>query len=290
MPIKRDTLKLLRIPFSFYLMPVFMFALSQSLAINKLATVISFLVLHLFIYPASNGYNSYMDQDEGSIGGLEHPPKATKELFYASVAFDLIGLLLSIAVSATFFVAVLLYTLVSRAYSFKGIRLKKYPILGFFTVVFFQGAFTYWMVQTGISLIPFTFNQNSLLALMGSSFLIAGVYPLTQVYQHEADVKSGDMTISYRLGIRGTFYFTALMFLIANLCLYLYFVGRNQIEHFFIFQLFLLPVVVYFIGWFIQVYKNENAANFKNTMRMNLIASLCMNLCFISLLWFNHNL
>ena len=289
MLISRDTFKLLRIPFSFYLMPVFMFALSQCFAINKFNAVISFLVLHLFIYPASNGYNSYMDQDEGSIGGLEHPPKATKELFHTSIALDFIGLLLALSINTTFFAAVLIYTLVSRAYSFKGIRLKKYPILGFFTVVFFQGAFTFWMVQTGSSITSFTFNINSMLALMTSSFLIAGVYPLTQVYQHEADAKSGDFTISYRLGIRGTFYFTVFMFLMANLCIYFYFNERNQNIHFIIFQLFLLPVVVYFVAWFIQVFKNTQAANFKNTMRMNLIAAICMNLCFISLTWLNQN-
>ena len=99
MPIFRDTIKLLRIPFSFYLMPVFMFALSQTFAINKYAAFFTYIVLHLFIYPASNGYNSYMDQDEGSIGGLEHPPKATKQLFFASIAFDLIGLLLAFSLS-----------------------------------------------------------------------------------------------------------------------------------------------------------------------------------------------
>jgi 1,4-dihydroxy-2-naphthoate polyprenyltransferase len=271
-------------------MPVFMFALSQCQSINLFAAVLVFLILHLFIYPASNGYNSYMDQDETSIGGLENPPKPTKELFYISMAFDIIGLLLALLVSQTFFIAVLTYTLVSRAYSFKGIRLKKYPILGFLTVIFFQGGFTFWMVQTGVNQFPFEFNTVTLLALFGSSFLIAGVYPLTQVYQHEADVKSGDYTISYRLGIRGTFYFTACMFLLANVCLYFYFKELGNTEHFLVFQLFLLPVVIYFVTWFLKVFKDAKEASFKNTMTMNLIASLCMNFCFFTLTWFNQNL
>ncbi len=267
-----------------------MFALSQCQSVNLFAAALVFLILHLFIYPASNGYNSFMDQDETSIGGLENPPKPTKELFYISIAFDIIGLLLALVLSQTFFIAVLTYTLVSRAYSFKGIRLKKYPILGFLTVILFQGAFTFWMVQVGINHFPFEFNNISFLALLGSSFLIAGVYPLTQVYQHEADVKSGDYTISYRLGIRGTFYFSAFMFLLANLCLYLYFKGLGKTEHFLVFQLFLLPVVIYFVTWFLKVFKDAKEASFKNTMTMNLIAALCMNLCFFTLSWFNQNL
>ena len=288
--ISTDTLKLLRIPFSFYLMPVFMFALSQCQSINFFAALLVFLILHVFIYPASNGYNSYMDQDETSIGGLENPPKPTKELFYASLAFDIIGLCLALLVNKTFFIAILIYTLVSRAYSFKGIRLKKYPILGFFTVILFQGAFTFWMVQTGANLAPFEFNNQNLLALFGSSFLIAGVYPLTQIYQHEADVKSGDFTISYRLGIRGTFYFTAFMFMLANVCLYFYFNELGKTQHFLVFQLFLLPVVIYFATWFFKVLKDAKEASFKNTMNMNLIAALCMNFCFFTLICINQNL
>ncbi len=131
-----NTVKLLRIPFSYFLMPVFFFALSQVHEINWVNAVICFVALHLFIYPASNGYNSYMDQDETSIGGLENPPKPTKKLFYASILFDTIGLLLALIISFQFFVCVAAYILASRAYSYKGIRLKKLPIAGFLTVVF----------------------------------------------------------------------------------------------------------------------------------------------------------
>lgn len=286
--IKSDTIKLLRIPFSYFLMPVFFFALSQVQEINWLNAIICFFVLHLFIYPASNGYNSYMDQDETSIGGLENPPKPTKQLFYTSVLFDVIGLSLSLLIGFRFFFSVLAYILASRAYSYKGIRLKKFPLPGFLTVVFFQGAFTFWMVYESISKTTIEFNSTFMLVLIACSFLIGGVYPLTQVYQHEADKASGDITISYKLGITGTFIFTACMFVISNVLLYLYFSSINKIKHFIVFQLFLLPVVLYFIAWFLKVIKDQNQASFKNTMRMNFIASTCMNLCFITLLILEH--
>jgi hypothetical protein len=70
----KDTILHLRIPFSIYLFPVFWFGISQSLNIHAIDVLIVGIVLHLFIYPASNLYNSYMDKDTGSIGGLEHPP------------------------------------------------------------------------------------------------------------------------------------------------------------------------------------------------------------------------
>jgi 1,4-dihydroxy-2-naphthoate polyprenyltransferase len=53
---------------------------------------------------------------------------------------------------------------------------------------------------------------------------------------------------------------------------------------FIILQIFMLPILVYFFVWFRKVLKNKKEANFKNTMRMNLLASVCTNLGFITLL------
>jgi 1,4-dihydroxy-2-naphthoate octaprenyltransferase len=118
-------------------------------------------------------------------------------------------------------------------------------------------------------------------------FLIGGVYPLTQVYQHKADEASGDITISYKLGIKGTFIFCAVMFGISNALLFYYFDAKQLLQHFILFQLFLFPVLLFFIKWFIKVLKDDTQASFKNTMEMNFIASTCMNLFFIVLLILN---
>ncbi len=281
------TLRLLRIPFSYFLLPVFFFALSQVAEVDWQKAILCFFILHLFIYPASNGYNSFMDQDETSIGGLENPPKPTKQLFYISALFDCIGVSLSLLVNFYFFLSILLYMLASRAYSYKGIRLKKLPILGFLTVVFFQGAFTFWMVTKGISKNSVELDVTMLLVLTACLFLIGGVYPLTQIYQHAADKANGDFTISYKLGIRGTFIFCATMFFISNSFMFFYFVAKHKLEHFVLFQVFLFPVIFYFITWFLKVMKDEKQASYKNTMKMNFIASTCMNLLFIVLLILN---
>ncbi len=291
MPVKflpdKNTIKLMRIPFSYFLMPVFLFALSQVKSIDIKSAIISFIALHLFIYPASNGYNSYMDKDETSIGGLKNPPKPTKNLFYLTALFDITGLALSLMVSIQFFFCVLAYMLASRAYSYKGIRLKKMPVLGFLTVIFFQGGFTFWMIYTAISSNPVEYTSGLVSAMLACSFLIAGVYPLTQVYQHEADLASGDITISYKLGYTGTFVFAGTMFTIASVLLFYYFYSMQQTMHFALFQLFLFPVIVYFIWWFLKVMKDTTYASFQNTMNMNFIASTCMNFCFITILLLN---
>jgi 1,4-dihydroxy-2-naphthoate octaprenyltransferase len=285
----RDTLKLMRIPFSYFLMPVFLFALSQSRSVDYVHAALCFIALHLFIYPASNGYNSYMDQDEGPIGGLKNPPRPTKKLFYLALAFDAAGLLLSLFVSLAFFVSAAAYLLSSRAYSYKGIRLKKMPLAGFLTVVCFQGGFTYWMVLCAISRIPVEASTALLAAMVSCSFIIAGVYPLTQIYQHEADLSNGDVTISSRLGYKGTFLFSALMFACAGILMAFYFYLQKLNLHFLIFQLFLIPVFVYFSRWYLKVARDVTEASFENTMRMNLIASTSMNLYFITLFILNLN-
>src|SRR6185369_14963251 len=95
----RDTLLHLRLPFSFFLLPIFCFSLSQSVSIHIINTIIVFISLHFFIYPGSNIYNSYMDKDTGSIGGLKHPPPVTRKLFHASILCDSIGLFLCVLIS-----------------------------------------------------------------------------------------------------------------------------------------------------------------------------------------------
>src|SRR6187402_1161428 len=84
----------LRIPFSFFLMPVYLFALSISPNFGESRLLWSFIIIHLFLYPASNGFNSYFDKDEKSIGGLKNPPPVTKGLYYLSLLFDATAIVL----------------------------------------------------------------------------------------------------------------------------------------------------------------------------------------------------
>jgi 1,4-dihydroxy-2-naphthoate octaprenyltransferase len=279
----KNTVQLLRIPFSLLLMPLFILALSQT-AINGYTAIVSFIIIHLLVYPASNGYNSYIDKDESSIGGIEKPPLPTIHLFYVTIVLDFLAVILAfLLVNILFSCCILVYILASRAYSSKQIRLKKYPIIGFLIVVIFQGGFTYMMSVIGITNESFAFSSANILLLFACSFQIAGAYPLTQIYQHEADLADGVKTLSYQLGYKGTFIFTAIMFGLCNVFYYLYFEQIGKSNNFYLIQLFFIPIVIYFVWWFFKTINNENEANFKNTMQMNLIAAICMNTCFIIL-------
>jgi predicted naringenin-chalcone synthase/4-hydroxybenzoate polyprenyltransferase len=285
----KNTIKLLRIPFSFFLMPLFLFALSQAENIVAGKALLAFLIIHFLVYPASNGYNSYVDRDEGSIGGLERPPLPTIQLFYATLVLDGLALMLAFFfVQPYFALCLVFYIAASRAYSSRMIRLKQYPYVGFLVVVVFQGAFTYYMSILGITGKALVLNRETLWVLLGCSFQIAGAYPLTQIYQHEQDIRDGVTTLSYKLGYVGTFVFTAVMFLFCNVFYFLYFRERSSGIIFYVIQIFFLPIVVYFGRWFYLVTRNHVHANFANTMRMNWIAGLCMNGCFLVLIFIRH--
>ncbi len=285
--LQASTIQLLRFHFSFFLLPVYLFALSQVPAIDTTDALLIFVILHLLVYPSSNGYNSYMDRDETPIGGVRKPLQPTEQLFRASILMDLLAVGLGFLVSYWFAICIVLYIAASRAYSFRGIRLKKYPIAGYLTVVIFQGSVTFFMVYHGSDI-------NKTLAvppegMIAAGLLIGGFYPLTQVYQHEADRADGVTTISSLLGYRGTFIFTAVVYTFAMSMLAWLFFNSGQQNKFFVLATMMLPILVYFFIWAGKVWKDVHNANFRNTMRMNLLASCCTNLAFFTLLswrWF----
>ena len=223
-----------------------------------------------------------MDRDTGSIGGIKNPLQPTKQLFYVSVIMDVTAIALSFLITPIFALGILLYILASRAYSNRKIRLKKYPVIGYLTVVIFQGAVSFFLVYHGSE------SNHSIhvpvIALIAAGLLVGGSYPLTQIYQHQDDLKDGVQTISYKLGYKGTFIFAGIVYAVAFCMLGLLFSSNNKWNHFLILQIFMAPVLVYFLIWFRKVLMNSKEANFTNTMRMNLLASACTNAGFITLL------
>lgn len=276
----------LRIPFSFFLLPIYLFALSQSSAVDVTKTWWVFFILHFMLFPASNAYNSYYDKDEGSIGLLENPPPVTKKLLYTAWVIDLLALVLGwVWVGELFVIYLIIYGLISKAYSHPAIRLKKYPTVSWLVVTLFQGALTYLAVYQAIipdfQIFKLTHFQVLLPAFICTSNLLA-IYPLTQVYQHEEDARRGDLTMSRVLGVRNTF-LNAVFWLGLSAVGFLIYFG-------FTLDLLLLiamlsPLLGFFAWWMLQVWKDESKANFKNTMWLNLLAGICLNI-FFGLLYF----
>ncbi len=276
----------LRIPFSYFLLPVFLFSLSVSPNLNEPSLFWVFFILHFLLYPASNGYNSYFDKDEKSIGGLKNPPPVKKDLYYLSLLFDLTAIVLGyLKINPSFAFMLLLYGLVSKAYSHPRIRLKKYAITGWIITGLFQGLFTFAMCYIGLNKFEFGQILKTQILIPGflTTIMLWANYPMTQVYQHDEDAKRGDRTFSILLGIRGTFYFVGGVFMLVTLGFVWYLNGFYSAWYATIFLIALAPVVLYFLYWFILVFRDEIKADHRHTMWLNFISATCLNIFFIYL-------
>lgn len=223
-----------------------------------------------------------MDRDQSPIGGLKRPMAPSKELFFVTIVMDIIAITIACFVSLYFAAGVAVYILASRAYSYRGIRLKKYAVLGYLVVVVFQGAATFFISYHGCSVnkplsIP-------VLPMAAAASLIGGYYPLTQIYQHEEDRKDGIVTISMLLGKRGTFIFCGGIFAAATLLMFMTFYKEDRMGGFYIFLGCMLPMVLFFMSWMRKVWRDEKHANFRNSLWMNVLASSCTTVCFLTLL------
>lgn len=289
----KSTLQLLRFPFSLFLTPVFVLGLTISAQPFSWKSWAAFFILHLLVYPSSNGYNAYMDRDEGSIGGVEQPLPPTKELFYVSVGMDLLALVFSFIVNPYFFGGIALYIAASRLYSWRKVRWKKHPIGGFLVVVICQGSLITWITSL-VTISPAQIFPDTIqfpywwMPVVASALLLASSYPITQIYQHEQDARDGVTTLSMKLGIMGSFKFSIFMNSMAIPLL----LGYAWTTTGWVGCVWMLisfsPAGMYLLNWKRKCAVNPAEANFKNTMKMNLIGSLAALFATLGLLILQH--
>jgi hypothetical protein len=280
----RSTITHLRIPFSIFLLPVFLFALSQSDGTETKNAWLIFVILHFLLYPASNAYNSYYDKDEGSIGLIKNPPPVTKKLLYTAWALDIVALIIAWAGGlGWFFIGYLVvYGAISKAYSHPSIRLKKYPITSLILVSTFQGFLTYLAITQSLVQLPpaFLLHIEHLLPAAITTTNLLAVYPITQIYQHDEDKKRGDLTYSRMIGIGGTFLNAAVFFSLSFLGFILYFYTIQQEASILLLAACMGPVMIFFSMWWLKTNKNPSLADYTHTMYLNALASFCLNLFF----------
>lgn len=147
----------------------------------------------------------------------------------------------------------------------------------------------YLIALTSTTNAPLTtfITAKNITCMMVASLFMGSVYPLTQIYQHEADKKDGVTSLSYKLGYNGTFIFSGVLFAVATILLLYYFNLKHQMVALILFLLINVPVVVYLSRWFGRVRQNVSNASFEKTMTMNMLTSTCMNLYFTVLI-LNH--
>jgi 4-hydroxybenzoate polyprenyltransferase len=192
----------LRLHFQALLAPIFLWGFLLAGGVLTGRFVLAFIALHLFLYGGTTAFNSYYDRDEGPIGGLEHPPPVTPELLPFSLIMQGIGLVLALFVSLPFLIVYLLTFLVATAYSHPLTRLKRLPLISLVVVGIGQGgviALAGWLTAR-----PALSDLTPLAwwGVLAATLTIAGIYPVTQVYQIEEDLARGDVTFAAWVGPR----------------------------------------------------------------------------------------
>lgn len=284
----RNIVTHLRFSFSILLLPVFLFAMSQASSINWTQAIICFVALHVLVYPSSNAYNSFMDRDTGSIGGLKNPPEVPQSIYMVSLVFDVLALCISyMFLGFAVFALIGSYIIASRTYSYRGIRLKKYPWVGFFIVALFQGSIIYlislWSFQGSV-----IFELKLYWGMLISFFMMGSSYPLTQVYQHKQDKDDGVHTLSMLLGIRGTFIFSGIMLFVFVILMVFFLYSYEPLLMIPLLIFCTFPVSIYFTNWFRKVWRDDLEANFENTMLMSHLGAWSTNLFFGSVFLFKY--
>ncbi|MBK6699861.1 MAG: UbiA prenyltransferase family protein [Saprospiraceae bacterium] len=284
----RNIVTHLRFSFSILLLPVFLFAMSQASSVNWIHGFICFVVLHVLVYPSSNAYNSFMDRDTGSIGGLKNPPEVPQSIYMVSIVFDVLALCISyMFLGFPVFALIVSYIIASRTYSYRGIRLKKYPWVGFLIVALFQGSIIYlislWSFQGSV-----IFELKLYWGMLISFFMMGSSYPLTQVYQHKQDREDGVLTLSMVLGVRGTFIFSGIMLFVFVILMVFFLYSYESLLMIPLLIFCTFPVSIYFINWFQKVWRDDLEANFENTMLMSHLGAWSTNLFFGSVFLFKY--
>ncbi len=279
-----STITLLRVPYSYFLMPIFFFAFTFSDSPDYFKSLQFFLVFFLLVVPASYGYNSYMDDDTTPVGGLRHPPKAKPELWWVCMAMNLVSISYVFFMDTVLGILVALYIAASIAYSMPHIRLKKYAFIGAFTVAFFQGFFLYVMVFLFCQTKGFleVMNQVNLMVPAVISFLmVLANFPLTQVYQHKVDAANGEKSLSLFLGKKGTFEFAFWLHSIIIIGFGYHLIMSNQSHLFYLYLCFIFPVLAFLFWWAMKVWADATQANFRYTEIYLYIYNTAMLLYFL---------
>jgi 4-hydroxybenzoate polyprenyltransferase len=174
--------------------------------------VLQFLNVHLLLNGGVTAYNSYYDEDEGPIGGLEHPPKLAPWTLWASLVVQIVGLAIAIPMGAVF-VAIYAATMIfSVLYSANRFRWKGHPIKSLAAVGIGTGTNTFLLGYLAAG--SEGLDPQIVLAAIGVASILLSMYPVSQIFQREADQKRGDRTFAIAFGLGGIrrFFFGAYAF------------------------------------------------------------------------------
>ena len=165
------------------------------------AFVLQFLNVHLLLNGGVTAFNSYYDEDEGPIGGLERPPPMTRWMMPASLVLQMVGAALAAREGTAFAVLWGLTMVLSVFYSAPPFRWKSRPLLSLVAVGVGTGTNTFLMGYLAAG--PAGLDARAVIAAAGVALLLLSLYPVSQVFQIEEDRARGDHGFAVVYGLAG---------------------------------------------------------------------------------------
>ncbi|MCS6775164.1 MAG: UbiA family prenyltransferase [Chloroherpetonaceae bacterium] len=196
--------KHLRVPFQLLLSPLFLWGAFLSAAEPDARLWSGFVAFHGFLYTGITAYNSSYDRDEGPVGGMLRPPPVPTGLRTLAWVMMGIGTVLAACVALPFLGIYLTIMAMGVAYSHPRVRWKAHPVASALTVLIGQGALGFlggWVAAAGT--LHTAWSDRGLWGMLSAAGTTLGMYPLTQIYQIEEDMRRGDRTLTVVLGPAG---------------------------------------------------------------------------------------
>ncbi|REL32800.1 hypothetical protein DYD21_13305 [Rhodohalobacter sp. SW132] len=177
-----------------------------------------FLNVHILLFGGATAYNSFWDKDTGPIGGLKNPPKMTQWMHPVSILFMFAGLILSLWVgllyALVYFISLVLFWLYSTPLA----RWKGDPILSLIAIGISTGMAS---VLLGNLAAGGAISWPVLLSSVGATFILLSLYPVSQIFQMEEDMKRNDRTFAIAFGVTGVKRFFTTSYISGSLILLL---------------------------------------------------------------------
>jgi 4-hydroxybenzoate polyprenyltransferase len=171
---------------------------------------IQFLNVHLLLFGGATAYNSYWDKDEGPVGGLKNPPKMSPWMWGASILLQAAGLGIALWHGVLFAVIYLVSFVLFWLYSTPHFRWKGTPLKSLVAIGISTGSNSVLMGYLAAGGGTRDFEVWN--AALGVALMVLSLYPISQLYQLDEDIRRGDQTFAIQFGFAGVIQFFVVAF------------------------------------------------------------------------------
>jgi hypothetical protein len=172
---------------------------------------LQFFNVHVLLFGGATAFNSWHDKDEGPIGGLRNPPAMKRWMRDLSLILQFIGLIWSLTAGILFSGFYLLSIILFWLYSTPAARWKGKPVLSLVAIGISTGTNSLLLgaLAAGAGLSLFILSAG-----IGTALMILSLYPVSQIYQVEDDLKRGDLTFAGAYGLKAVRLFCIISFIL----------------------------------------------------------------------------